>query len=103
MYKIEVLPIAKKDIDETIYYISHNLKNVSAAKKLRDLFISSFDNIIEFPYIGTIYQSINTLKYKYRSYKIKNFIMFYIVDEKQKLITIVRVLYQKMDINNILE
>ena len=29
--------------------------------------------------------------------------MFYIVDEKKKLITIVRVLYQKMNINNILE
>ena len=27
----------------------------------------------------------------------------YIIDEKQKLITIVRVLYQKMDIKNILE
>lgn len=26
MYKIEFLPIAKEDIDNTIYYISYNLK-----------------------------------------------------------------------------
>lgn len=27
MYQIEFLPIAKKDIEHIIYYISHNLKN----------------------------------------------------------------------------
>ena len=103
MYKIEFLPLAKKDIDDIIYYISHNLKNITVSKKLRDLFMQSLDNIIEFPYGSSIYQSVGTLKYEYRSYRVKNFLMFYIVNEKQKLITIIRVLYQKMDINNILE
>ena len=103
MYKIEFLPIAKRDIDDIIYYISHNLKNITASKKLRDLFMRSLDNIIEFPYGCSVYQSVGTLKYEYRSYRVKNFLMFYIVDEKKKLITIVRVLYQKMNINNILE
>ena len=28
MYKLEILPIAKKDMDDIIYYISHNLKNM---------------------------------------------------------------------------
>ena len=65
--------------------------------------MQSLDNIIEFPYGSSIYQSVGTLKYEYRSYRVKNFLMFYIVNEKQKLITIIRVLYQKMDINNILE
>lgn len=46
MYKIEFLPIAKEDIDNTIYYISYNLKNVPASRKLRDLIIKSLDDII---------------------------------------------------------
>lgn len=29
MYKLEFLPIAKEDIDNIIYYISHNLKNIT--------------------------------------------------------------------------
>ena len=103
MYKIEFLPIAKKDIDDILYYISHNLKNISASKRLRDLFMRSLDNIVEFPYGSSIYKLSGTLKYEYRSYRVKNFLMFYMIDEKQKLITIVRVLYQKMDIKNILE
>ena len=34
MYKLEFLPIAKKDIDDIIYYISNNLKNNAAAINL---------------------------------------------------------------------
>ena len=103
MYRIEFLPIAKKDIEDIIYYISYDLKNITAAKKLRDLFMSGIDNILEFPYGNAVYKPIGVLKNEYRSYKIKNFLMFYTIDEKEKLITVVRVLYQKMDFNNILK
>jgi len=102
MYEIEFLPLAKKDIDEIIYYISHHLKNKTAAKKLRDLFMSSIEKIAEFPYGLPVYQTTSALKNEYRRYKIKNFIMFYIINEEDKIITIARVLYQKMDIKNIL-
>ena len=65
--------------------------------------MKSLDNISVFPYGNSVYRTTGTLKYEYRSYRVKNFLMFYIIDEKQKLITIVRVLYQKMGIKNILE
>ena len=50
-----------------------------------------------------LYIKLRALKYEYRSYRVKNFLMFYTINEDKKLITIVRVLYQKMDISNILE
>ncbi len=103
MYKIEFLPIAKKDIDDIIYYISHTLKNITASKKIRDLFISSFDKILEFPYGCSVYKLSETLNKEYRSYKVKNFLIFYLINDSENLITIVRVLYQKMNINDILE
>ena len=34
MYKLEILPIAKKDMDDIIYYISHNLNNITAFQKI---------------------------------------------------------------------
>ncbi len=103
MYKLEFLPIAKNDIDNIIYYISNHLKNITASRKLRDLFIDSMDKILEFPYSCPVYQKVKLLKNEYRSYKVKNFIMFYTINEHDKIITIVRVLYQKMDISKILE
>ena len=50
MYKLEFLPIAKKDIDDIIYYVSNNLKNISAAKKLAKSFIDGANSILSFPY-----------------------------------------------------
>lgn len=56
-----------------------------------------------FPYGTSEYKSVSKLKYTYISIKIKNFSMFYTIDEKNSTITIVRVLYEKMNITNILE
>lgn len=100
MYKLEFLPVAKNDIDDIIFYISNNLKNVTASRKLRDLFIDSFDQILEFPYGCPIYQQVKFLKNEYRSFKVKNFLIFYTINEQDKIITITRVLYRK---SNILE
>ncbi len=103
MYKIEFLPIAKTDMDNIVYYISHKLKNITASNKIRDLFMSSFDKILEFPYGCSVYKPSKALTNEYRIYKVKNFLIFYTINDKENLITIVRVLYQKMNINNILE
>ena len=103
MYKIEFLPLAKKDIDEIIWYISNKLKNQTAAKKLAQDFIVGINNILDFPYGASVYQTNEKLKNEYRSIKIKNFLMFYIINEQEKIITITRVLYKKMNINEILQ
>lgn len=103
MYKLVYLPIAKSDIDNIIHYIAINLQNKSAAKKLAESFIDGANSILNFPYGSSIYQPIGILKNEYRSIRIKNFLMFYTIDEKEKLVIVVRVLYQKRNINNILE
>ena len=103
MYKLEFLSIAKKDIDDIIYYISNNLKNKTTARNLANNFVKGANSILEFPYGSSVYKTSKKLEQEYRSFKIKNFLMFYTINEKKKVITIMRVLYQKMDINNILE
>lgn len=103
MYTLEFLPIATLDINNIVYYISHNLNNNKAARELIKTFNKSFYNIVEFPYGCSIYSPTKKLKNDYRSYKVKNFHMFYTINEKTKAITIVRVLYQRMDLNEILK
>lgn len=103
VYKLEILPTAKKDIDDIIYYISNKLRNKTASIKLSKDFIEGMKKISIFPYGTSEYKFVSKLKYTYRSIKIKNFSMFYTIDEKNSTITIVRVLYEKMNITNILE
>lgn len=103
MYQLEFLPIAKNDLDSIIDYISNKLKNKTAAKKLVESFINGANNILQFPYAYSVYNSMGSLKREYRSINVKNFIMFYTINEEERQVTIVRVLYKKMDIDSILE
>jgi hypothetical protein len=68
MYKVEFLPIAKKDMDEIIYYVSNNLKNLSAARDLANSFMESVSSILVFPF------GIPTYKTSKNNYYCKNFV-----------------------------
>lgn len=103
MYKLEYLKLAKEDMESIIYYISYNLQNKTAALNLVDEFIKVANSILEFPYGNAEYTPIKPLKNEYRSAKVKNFIMFYTINEESKTITIVRVLYQKRDLRKLLD
>ena len=100
MYKLEFLPIAKNDMLEIVKYIADELKNPVAAENLADEFISSARRICEFPYSNNVYMPIKTLEYEYRRIIVKNYLMFYTVDESSKTVTIMRVIYSRRDINN---
>ena len=103
MYKLNFLPLAKKDMEEIVYYISYKLNNKQAANNISDEFIKKANNILNFTYQIKEYMPIKKLTYTYRIIKVKNFCMFYIIDEKTKTVTIMRILYQKRDIDNFLK
>ena len=102
MYKIEYLQTAKDDMDTIVKYISDNLKNPTSAIKLVNDFIKEINNIVIFPYGNNEYLTYKKLKNKYRKAKVRNYLIFYIVNEQTKTIIIARVLYQKKNIKNIL-
>ena len=103
MYQLQFLPIAKKDMENIVYYVAYKLNNDAAAKELAKSFIDGAKSILNFPFGSSIYTTSEKLKYEYRCIKIKNFLMFYIIDDDKKIITVVRVLYKKMNIEDILD
>ncbi len=99
MYKLEFLPIAKNDMLEIVKYISEELKNPVAASKLAEEFIASAENICIFPYSNNVYIPIKSLEKEYRRIIVKNYMMFYTVNEDTKAVTIMRVIYAKRNID----
>jgi addiction module RelE/StbE family toxin len=93
MYQLEFLPIAKRDMTEIARYISHELYNPSAAEKLADEMIEAAERLAEFPYINAVHLTVEPLKQEYRKLIVQNYIMFYCIDEKEKKLTITRVIY----------
>ena len=103
MYTLEYLPIAMQDMVDIAKYIPQKLSNPVAAERLANEMIESADKLTEFPYINPVYYSIRPLKKEYRRLIVKNYIMFYYVDEPKKLITIARVIYAHRNYNTLLD
>ncbi len=74
-----------------------------AAERLTLELIEAGDSIPKFPYTNPAYTPIRPLKNEYRKRLVRNYIMFYWVDEVKKLVTVARVIYAKRDISRLLE
>ena len=103
MYKLEYLPVAQGDMVDIVRYLSKELKNPIAADNLANEFVKSAEALINFPYSNPVYHPIRPLKKEYRKLLVKDFIMFYYVDEAEKIITIARVIYAKRGYGKILD
>ena len=97
MYKLEYLPVARHDMVEIVKYISHVLYNPSAAEKLAEEMIQAAERLTELPYIYPVHRTIKPLKQEYRKLIIKNYILFYYVDEKEKKVVVARAVYSRRD------
>ena len=102
MYKLEYLPVARKDMLEIVRYISRELQNPGAADHLAEL-VDAAESVLSFPYAPPAYQPIRPLKHEYRKILVQNYLMFYWVDEEKKLVTVARVVYAKRDYGRLLE
>ena len=76
MYKLEYLPVARKDMLEIVRYISRELQNPDAADRLAGELVNAAEGVLLFPYW---------------------------VDEEKKLVTVARVVYAKRDYGRLLE
>jgi len=88
-YKIIYLPAAEQDIDDIAAYLSQFYKSTFA--KFMTMFNESILYLQDSPYIGTAYKN-------YRKLVVLNYLVFYKVDEKQKVIKIHRILHGKRDL-----
>jgi len=102
MYKLEYLPIAKQDMVEIARYISKELRNPSAAEKLAVEMIDAAERLVDFPYSKAMHITAKPLKHEYRRLVVKNYVMFYWVNEIEKSIVIARVIYAHRDFDNLL-
>lgn len=103
MYQIEYLPVAREDLIDIVQYISKNLCNPAAAYKLSDEIIEAIDGLAQFPYSSAAYIPIKPLKHEYRKLYVKNYLILYWIDERNKKITVSRVIYARRDISKQVE
>lgn len=101
MYRLEFLPIARKDMVDAVSYITHKLKNPEAADRLANELIEMISRAALSPYINPIYTSNRKLKHEFRKIVVRNYLVFYWIDEENKLVTVSRIIYARRNLNYI--
>jgi len=91
-YRIIYLPRAIIDRDEIKTYLSNYYS--STARKFFKLLKERTNQLKEFPYSCPVYQD----EPNYRILIVDNYLVFYIVDEKSKVIEIHRIFHSSQDI-----
>lgn len=96
-YKLIASKEAHRDIDEIAGYIALELKDVQAAKGFLDDVEKSYRNAAGNPHMYSLCADERLQREGYRKIPIKNYLVLYRVDEAQKTVFIVSVIYGARD------
>ena len=92
-YKLKFTSIAEDDLDGIYRYISEHLVAPKAANDLMDDIEASIMRLKDFPYSGSPVSDDILNSLGYRKLIVKNYIVFHLIDEAEKQVVIMRVLY----------
>ena len=102
MYKVVPSERARKDILDIIGYITSELDSPEAARKLLIALYKEMNSLDTMPKRFAFVSDERLAQMGIRSIPVKNYIIFYTVDEQKKSVTIIRVMYSKRDWANLL-
>ena len=101
-YGLKFTPKAADDLDEIFDYITARLFAETAAELLMDKIEDAFIRLKDFPFSCSFVFDEPLKSRGYRKLIIDNYIAFYLIDEFEKLVVIMRVLYGASNYINIL-
>ena len=102
-YKLDYLQIANNDIRSCALYIAEVRQAPTAAANLVREVRKKANNLRDTPYIYPEYHGEPRNEITYRVMPVKNYLVFYTVNEDSKTIEVHRFLYAGMDIATLLE
>jgi len=101
-YLPNITDLAEEDILSTVKYITNDLKNPVAANNLLDEIERHQKNLEDNPYIYPLVNDDYLSEKGLRLIVIKNYLMFFIINEDNKIVNIIRFLYGRRNWKNIL-
>jgi len=97
MYTISFTTPAEEDLIATLHYISDVLQSPLAAKSLLDELEQQIHVLADTPFIYSVVRDEYLGKKGIRYLLVKNYLVLYSVDEEDKSVTIIRIVYARRD------
>ncbi len=98
VYTLRYLPLAREDLLAILEYHQAALQAPLAAGKLLDDMEAALLRLQTFPYAQRIYQPLRPLIPEYRLLPVRNYAVFYIVIEPEKIVEVHRIVYMGRDL-----
>ncbi|MDR2588817.1 MAG: type II toxin-antitoxin system RelE/ParE family toxin [Spirochaetales bacterium] len=97
MYALVFSKVIREDIDSSYTYIKETLEAPHAAENLIKDIVEKLEYIKKTPYARSLVHDNYLTSLGIRSIKIKNYVLYYNVEEEKKSINIIRFFYNKRD------
>lgn len=94
---------AKIDLDNILHYVSIKLFNFEATKQLFEKVVETIDNICAFPESNPVINNEYLNRQDIRKAIINNYIMYYIFQKDVSNVLILRIVYGKRNLEEILK
>jgi plasmid stabilization system protein ParE len=101
-YEVRISLSAEDDVDDILAYIAEKLANPQAASDFADELEARYKELSHHPlmYEQSSNERLRTIGY--RRFIIRNYLVFYLVDDEQKTVIIARVFYGGRNYENYL-
>ncbi len=102
-YNVRIMEKAEKDLSEIFTYISDTLCNPKAAESLLEEFLNEKNNIADNPYMYPLSNDSMLQAEGYHRFLFKkNYLALYLIDDDEKLVSIMRIFYAKRNYSNLI-
>ncbi|MCE7792840.1 type II toxin-antitoxin system RelE/ParE family toxin [Salipaludibacillus sp. CUR1] len=101
-FKVKMTAIAEEDLEHIYNYLTHELYNQSAAIKLMNKIEKNIIRLKHLPFSCPLPEDEFLRKKGYRKLIIDNYIAFYLIDDLEQEVIIMRVLYGKQKFQRLL-
>jgi len=102
-YNVRIMEMAEKDLSDIVTYISDTLSNPQAAESLIAEFLEQKENIAENPYMFPLSNDPHLQTEGYHRFLFKkNYVALYLIDDQEKIVSIMRIFYAKRDYGNLI-
>ena len=96
-YRIDVSKPAENDLRDIVRYISSQLEAQMTALNMMDTIEEAIMGLADMPHKYPLVTDNHLATMGYRKLFIKNYIVFFTIDEKAKVVDVERILYARRD------
>jgi toxin ParE1/3/4 len=101
-YNVKFTPLASEDLNQIYAYISEQLFAEPAATELLEKIEIGIMRLAEFPFSCSLVDDTHLRSKNYRKLIVENYIVFYMVNELENQVLIMRVLFSAQKYQNLL-